>query len=69
MKLSIIFIVCSNKIKNHVMLNGEGNENGEKTTIGLINKKKQQLCTSSTLLFLHFFALVLYDHVKLPETS
>ena len=51
------------------MLNGEGNENGVKTTIGLINKKKQQLCTSSTLLFLHFFALVLYDHVKLPETS
>ena len=52
------------------MLNGEGNENSEKTTIGLINqKKKQQLCTSSTLLFLHFFALVLYDHVKLPETS
>ena len=50
------------------MLNGEGNENGEKTTIGLINNE-QQLCTSSTLLFLHFFALVLYDHVKLPETS
>ena len=23
------------------MLNGEGNENGEKTTIGLINKKKK----------------------------
>ena len=29
------------------MLSGEGNENGEKTTIGLISKK--QLCTCSTL--------------------
>ena len=32
-KLSIIFIVSSNIIQNHVMLSGEGNDNGEKTTI------------------------------------
>ena len=32
-KLSIIFIVCSNKIYNRVKLSGEGNDNGEKTTI------------------------------------
>ena len=30
------------------MLSGEGNENGEKTTIGLFSKKKQ-LCTCSNL--------------------
>ena len=30
------------------MLSGEGNENGEKTTIGLITNKKQ-LCTCCTL--------------------
>ena len=30
------------------MLSGEGNENGEKTTIGPISNKKQ-LCTCSTL--------------------
>ena len=35
MKLSIIFIVCSNRKYNCVMLSGEGKENGEKTTIGL----------------------------------
>ena len=32
------------------MLSGEGNKNGEKTTIGLIRAKKQ-LCTYSTLFF------------------
>ena len=32
-KLSIIFIVCSNKIYNRVKSSGEGNDNGEKTTI------------------------------------
>ena len=49
------------------MLSGEGNENGEKTIIGLISKK--QLYTSSTF-FVHFVALVLHDYnVKLPETS
>ena len=31
------------------MLSGEGNENGEKTTIGLISKK--QFCTCSTIFF------------------
>ena len=50
------------------MLNGEGNENGEKTTVGIISKK-------STLhvqhpFFVHFFTVVLDDcNVKLPETS
>ena len=49
------------------MLSGEGNENGEKTTIGLIRKK--QRCTCSTL-FVHFFTVVLHDYnVKLPEPS
>ena len=32
-KLSIIFIVCSNKIYNRVKLSGKRNDNGEKTTI------------------------------------
>ena len=50
------------------MLSSEGNENGEKTTIGLISKKTtlhlQHTC------FVHFFAVVLDDYkVKLPETS
>ena len=36
----MIFIVCSNKISNRVTLRGEGNENGEKTTAGLISKKE-----------------------------
>ena len=50
------------------MLSGEGNENGEKTTIGLISKKTT-LHVQYTA-FVHFFAVVLYYHnVKLPETS
>ena len=50
------------------MLSGEGNENGEKTTIGLISKKAT-LHVQHTF-FVHFFAVVLHDHnVKLPETS
>ena len=50
------------------MLSSEGNENGEKTTIGLISKKAT-LHVQHTL-FLHFFAVVLQDYnVKLPETS
>ena len=31
--------VCPNEIYNHVMLSGEGNENGKKTTISPISKK------------------------------
>ena len=51
------------------MLSGEGKENGEKKTIGLISNKKQ-LCMCCTLFFVHFFAVVLHDYnVKLPETS
>ena len=50
------------------MLSGEGNENGEKTTIGLISKKTT-LHVQHTF-FVHFFAVVLHDcNVKLPETS
>ena len=50
------------------MLSGEGNENGEKTTIGLISKKAT-LHVQHTF-FVHFFAFVLHDYnVKLPETS
>ena len=50
------------------MLSGEGNENGEKTTIGSISKKAtfhvEQGCSA-----LHFFAAVLHDYnVKLQET-
>ena len=50
------------------MLSGEGNENGEKKTIGLISKK-ETLYAQHTF-FVHFFAVVLHDYnVKLPETS
>ena len=50
------------------MLSSEGNENGEKTTIGL-NSKKATLQVQHTF-FVHFFATVLHDYkVKLPETS
>ena len=50
------------------MLSGEGNENGEKTTIGLISKKTT-LHVQHTF-FVHFFAIVSHDNnVKLPETS
>ena len=50
------------------MLSVEGNENGEKTTIGLISKKAT-LHVLHTF-FVHFFAVVLPDYdVKLPETS
>ena len=52
------------------MLNGEGragDENGEKTTIGLISKKAT-LHVKHTF-FVNFFAVVLHDYnVKLPET-
>ena len=53
----MIFTVYSHKIYNRVMLSDEGNENGGKTTIGLISKK--QSCTCSTL-FCTFFAVVLH---------
>ena len=40
------------------MLSGEGNENGEKTAIGLISKKAT-LHVQHTF-FVHFFAVVLH---------
>ena len=50
------------------MLSGEGNQNGEKTTIGLISIKTT-LHVQHTF-FVHFFAVALHNHnVKLPETS
>ena len=50
------------------MLGGEGNENGEKTTIGLISKK--QLCTCSPLCLIQFFAFIFLDYnVKLRVGS
>ena len=51
------------------MVSGEGKENGEKTTIGLISEKAI-LHIQHTFFFVHFFAVVLHDYnVKLPETS
>ena len=50
------------------MLSGEGNENCEKTIIGLISKKKKTLHEQHTFL-VHFFAAVLHDCEKRPETS
>ena len=50
------------------MLSGEGNENGEKTTICLISKKATLQVQHS--FFVHFFTVVLHDYnEKLPETS
>ena len=50
------------------MLSGEGNKNGEKTTMGLISKNTT-LHVQHTF-FVHFFAVVLQDHnVKLPKSS
>ena len=49
------------------MLGGEGNENSEKTTIGLIIKKK--LCTCNTLFLSSFCRCLHVYNVKLPETS
>ena len=42
------------------MLSSEGNENGEKTTVGLISKKAT-LHVQHTF-FVHFFAVVLHDY-------
>ena len=50
------------------MLSGEGNENGEKTTICLLSKKTT-LHMQHTF-FVLFFAVFLHDHnLKLPKTS
>ena len=54
------------------MLSGEGNVNGEKTTIGLISKKAT-LHVQHTFLYINSSFAVVYDShdndVKLPETS
>ena len=50
------------------MLRGDGNENGEKTTIGPISKKVT-LHVQHTF-FVHFLVVVLYDYnLTLSETS
>ena len=48
------------------MLSGEGNENCEKTTIGLISKKGTLHVQHN--FFVHFFAVVSvsYTHLTLP---
>ena len=51
------------------MLSGEGNENGDKTTIGLISKKAT-LHVQHTFFCTFLCPVVLHDYnVKLPETS
>ena len=50
------------------MLRSEGNENGEKTRIGLISK--QVTLHVQHTFFVRFFAVVLHDYnVTLSETS
>ena len=50
------------------MLSGEGKENGQKTTIGLISKKGT--LHVQHIFFVHFVAVVLHDYnVELLETS
>ena len=55
-----------------MMLSGEGNVNGEKTTIGLISKKAT-LHVQHTFLYINSSFAVVYDshdnNVKLSETS
>ena len=58
-KLSIISIVCPNNLNNREMLSGKENENGDKTTIGLISKKATFHLQHTFLV--HFFAVVLHD--------
>ena len=51
------------------MLSGEGKRRKKVKNNNRSNWQKQ-LCTCSTLFFVHFFAVVLHDYnVKLPETS
>ena len=64
-KLLFIFIVCSDKIQNRVMLSGKGNENGEKTITGLTLKPKKNNFARAAHFFVHFFDDF---NVKLPET-
>ena len=51
------------------MQSGEGNENDEKTIIGLTLKPKKNNFARAAHFLVHFFAVVLHDfNVKLPET-
>ena len=48
-KLSIIFIVCSNKIKNRVMLSGEGMQRRKTVKNNNTSNQQKQLCICITL--------------------
>ena len=50
------------------MLSGEGNENSNKTAMGLISK--MSFFSRAAHLFVHLFAIVLHDYnMKLPEIA
>ena len=67
-QLSIIFIGCSNKIRNCVMLSLESNKNGEQNN-NWSNEQKDNFA-HVTFLYIIFFVVVLHDYnLKLPETS
>ena len=52
------------------MLSGEGMQRRKTVKNNNRSNQQKQLCTCSTLFFVHFFAVVLHDYnVKLPETS
>ena len=68
MLCNVLKIVVANIVLCDITLSGEGKENGEKTTIGLISQKAI-LHVQHTFL-IHFFAIVLHKYnMKLPETS
>ena len=49
------------------MLNGDGNENSQKISVGLISKKTKTLQPRAAHFFIHFFAVVLQHYnEKLP---
>ena len=49
------------------MISGEGNENTQNKSVGLISKKKKNFARAAHF-FIHFFAVVLHDHnVKLGQ--
>ena len=50
------------------MISGEGNENSQNKSVGLISKKKKKNFAREAHFFIHFFVVVLHDHnVKLGQ--